>query len=399
MGRTPSAGSHRLMAPPLDVRPSGSAASPKRGLSEMWSPRPHGCDLLKQQREFYDSVWRDAVRLEAIVNYEIYLASDLKSIIDFSDYAVDDGIISSQMARILTSNTDSTYGAQYDDIMWWALAYLRAYEHNPAHRAYLEMAKRVFVFVQKSPDREACDGGVVWGNGTNYKNAITNSLYLTLAARLAGLSSPQSKEREEYLRAAMSQADWLLHSSIVLPNGLLGDGIHYREKVCPTDISSTVWTYSQGVAISGLAELGWLSGNRRYADAAEKLLLRVLDPQAAPTLLSPMGIIEEVATTPAKANEDMQTFKGIFVRHLAYGIAYLAQLDKQRYATAIQRARSVLIQNANAVWQNREYREDGIAFSFDWADAMHDPSDPANLRTTTAAIDLFNAAWSIKDIR
>jgi len=52
--------------------------------------------------------------------------------VSLAPYAVDDGVVSAAMTKMLTTDTSDTLGAQNDDIMWWALAFLRAYEAHPA---------------------------------------------------------------------------------------------------------------------------------------------------------------------------------------------------------------------------------------------------------------------------
>ena len=257
--------------PPL-VLVDGSKTASARGTNEagitgMWADQLSLCDLAKQQGVFYDSVWRDSIRFEAMVNYKRVFGSALKGTVSLAPYAVDDGVVSAAMTKMLTTDTTDTLGAQNDDIMWWALAFLRAYEGNPAHTEYLVAAKQAFARIQQTPDQAVCGGGVTWGEGTNYKNAITNALYVVLAARLAGLSAPGSAERATYVTAAVAEADWLLdRSQLFVDGGLLQDGVHYKGDTCNGAPDGEVWTYSQGVAIDGLAELTVLTGNPRYAD-------------------------------------------------------------------------------------------------------------------------------------
>lgn len=372
----------------------------KVGLVEMWADDATRCDLTKQRNTFYDSVWRDAVRLETIVNYKAYFGASLPGSVDLSSYAVDDGFVSKQMMDLLTTNTEKTFGAQNDDVMWWALAFLRAYEYNPSHTAYLKAAKAVFERIQHTPEQTVCGGGVTWGDGTQYKNAITNALYLRLAVRLAGFSPSHAAARQRYLRAATTEADWLIErSGLWVSGGLLADGIHFKGDVCSTEPELTVWTYSQGVAISGLAQLTLLTGEKRYADRAQALLLRALDGSQEPALVNGDGILKELSTTPAKANEDAQTFKGIFVENVGYALPYFNQADAERYAPAAQRGKFFLVTNANAVWKTGREHAAGIEFPFDWTDSAGNAQDPATMRTTAAALDLFNAAWSVQHLQ
>jgi len=179
---------------------------------------------------------------------------------------------------------------------------------------------------------------VTWGECTNYKNAITNALYVVLAARLAGLSAPGSAERALYVTAAVAEADWLLDRSRLFVNGgLLQDGMHYQGDTCNDAPDGAVWTHSQGVAIDGLAEVTVLTGNPRYADRAQSLLLRVLDPKQTPALVNAEGILEEPSLGGRPAEGDVETFKGLLVRHVGYALPYMRQANAGRYADALRR--------------------------------------------------------------
>jgi predicted alpha-1,6-mannanase (GH76 family) len=364
------------------------------GITGMWADQLAMCDVAKQQGAFYDSVWRDSIRFEAMVNYHQVFGPDLKGTVSLAPYAVDDGVVSAAMTKMLTTDTKDTLGAQNDDIMWWALAFLRAYEAHPAHTQYLAAAKQVFTRIQQTPDQAVCGGGVTWGEGTNYKNAITNALYVVLAARLAGLSAPGSAERALYVTAAVAEADWLLDRSRLFANGgLLQDGVHYQGANCTVAPDSAVWTYSQGVAIDGLAEVTVLTGNPRYADRAQSLLLRVLDPKQAPALVTADGILEEPSLGGRPANEDAETFKGLLVRHVGYALPYMRQANAGRYADALRMGAAFLTNNANTLWKHRRVDGTHVGFAFDWADGTGSAADPVDMRTTTSGLNLLNAAW------
>jgi len=61
----------------------GSKAAAARGaggvgITGMWADQLAMCDVAKQQGAFYDSVWRDSIRFEAMVNYKQVFGSALK---------------------------------------------------------------------------------------------------------------------------------------------------------------------------------------------------------------------------------------------------------------------------------------------------------------------------------
>lgn len=71
----------------------------------------------------------------------------------------------------------------YDDNGWWALAWVTAFDVTRDSR-YLDMAQAIFAR-NAAAWTGACGGGLIWNTTSTYKNAITNELFLTLAAHRA----------------------------------------------------------------------------------------------------------------------------------------------------------------------------------------------------------------------
>ena len=72
----------------------------------------------------------------------------------------------------------------YDDELWWALAWLKAYElyHRPE---YLRVSERIFEDTRITTDGTIiAAAGVWWNQHKHYKNAIPNELFIALAAKL-----------------------------------------------------------------------------------------------------------------------------------------------------------------------------------------------------------------------
>ena len=81
----------------------------------------------------------------------------------------------------------------YDDILWWALASLRAADMytqrgEPALAANATArAAHIFDHVAThawSDTKADCGGGIWWSTARSYKNAIANELFFTTAAKL-----------------------------------------------------------------------------------------------------------------------------------------------------------------------------------------------------------------------
>gem|GEM_PF-5530459 len=56
-------------------------------------------------------------------------------------------------------------------------------------------------------------------------------------------------------------------------------------------------------------------------------MLRVLDPKQTPALVNAEGILKEPSLGNRPAEGDVETFKGLFVRHLGYALPYLRQAN------------------------------------------------------------------------
>jgi len=84
----------------------------------------------------------------------------------------------------------------YDDILWWALAMLRAADMHSARggaagraeaAALTSRAAAIFDHVAGrawNATAASCGGGIWWSTARSYKNAIANELFLTTAAQL-----------------------------------------------------------------------------------------------------------------------------------------------------------------------------------------------------------------------
>jgi predicted alpha-1,6-mannanase (GH76 family) len=150
----------------------------------------------------------------------------------------------------------------YDDEAWWALAWLRAHnltnEVNGMSRAsasrarfahggmvrrpgawqaqYLAMAEDLFGDIEQGWSDEPCGGGMWWDKKHSYKNAITNALFLTLAAGLYARTG-----RAEYLKWADKAWGWFNASGLINAQSLINDGLDGQ---CRNN-NQTTWTYNQ----------------------------------------------------------------------------------------------------------------------------------------------------------
>ena len=91
----------------------------------------------------------------------------------------------------------------FDDNGWWALAWVAAYDLTGENQ-YLDAARTIFARNLAGWD-EVCGGGLWWNTKRTYKNAITNELFITLAAQL----HERTPGDQEYLSWALRGWEWL----------------------------------------------------------------------------------------------------------------------------------------------------------------------------------------------
>jgi predicted alpha-1,6-mannanase (GH76 family) len=251
----------------------------------------------------------------------------------------------------------------FDDNAWWALAWVAAYDLTGDGR-YLAAAEAIFVHNRGGWD-SACGGGLWWNEDRRYKNAITNELFLTLAALL----SQRVPGNRAYLDWAVRTWEWLHASGLIGPAGLVNDGL---TPACANN-QGTTWTYNQGVILGGLAALHELTGDQGYLRQGE-----VVADAALGTLTRPPGILAEPCE-PSGCDGDQTQFKGIFVR-------YLHQFSQHSGRPAYP---AFLLTNADSVWANA--RNPAGQFGLRWAG----PFDRADASRQTSAVEVLTAAAAL----
>ncbi len=254
----------------------------------------------------------------------------------------------------------------YDDDGWWALTWIKAYDLTGETR-YLDMAKTIFNDMKQGWD-STCNGGISWKKKErNYKNAITNELFFSVAARLH-LRTPGDKGPGSYLDWAQRTWDWFKNSGLINSSNLLNDGLNDS---CQNN-GQTTWTYNQGVILGGLVDLYKSTNDSSLLTQAE------LIADAAIKTLAPKGILREPCE-PSNCGADGIQFKGVFMRNLYY---LYQTTNKQAY-------KDFIIQNANSIWSHS--RNSANQFGLDWAG----PLDRADAARQSSAMDAINAAIGV----
>jgi predicted alpha-1,6-mannanase (GH76 family) len=256
----------------------------------------------------------------------------------------------------------------YDDNGWWGLAWVAAYDLTGDDR-YLGAARTIFANLVTGWD-DTCGGGVWWNTDRKYKNAISNELFLALAARL---HQRCGTEQDSYLDWARREWDWFQASGLIGASSLVNDGLTAG---CENN-GGVTWTYNQGVILGGLAALHEITGDAAYLRQGETIADAVLSSLTSPaSAVSPGILIEPGEPDTAPRDRDRPQFKGVFARNLH---DFYQQSPRPAY-------REFILANARSVWDNDRNRKN--QFGLRWSG----PFDRADACRQSAALDVLNAA-------
>ncbi|KAJ4984743.1 glycosyl hydrolase [Stagonosporopsis vannaccii] len=268
---------------------------------------------------------------------------------------------------------------------WHARQFIPAFAHRA--RIFYELA-------EKGWDWRLCGGGMTWNPRLlPYKNAITNQLFISASvgmylhfpgdANCSPFLSQYDRVKDKhnrkpnekllhaqehgnecdegvrgdnsydpvYLANAVNGYDWLKNSGMTNKQGLYVDGFHiagYRTNHSKTECderNEMVYTYNQGVVLSGLRGLWEATGKQFYLEDGHELVRNVIratgwtdgQPVASAVTqakepgqvlesqqdvlsqwsgLGANGILAEACDPSGTCNQNGQTFKGIFFHHL-----------------------------------------------------------------------------------
>ena len=277
-----------------------------------------------------------------------------------------------------------------------------------AHRA------RIFYgLASRGWDTSLCNGGMLWNRFLSpYKNSITNELFISASISMylyfpgddndspffsstkSNLYNSSTKSKNEkitppklrahdpmHLQNAIDAYAWLKSSNMTAPYhpGLYADGYHisgwHRTPTGSIDpgtgkcdkLNTMVYTYNQGVVLTGLRGLWLAMGEIRYLEDGHELIEAVIeatgwhDPESpAWSGLGRDGVLEEYCDSRGDCNQDGQTFKGILFNHLAEFCRDLSAVEDDFLS-------SIPIQHEldRQVWEFHLYRCDGY---HDWVE-------------------------------
>ena len=252
----------------------------------------------------------------------------------------------------------------YDDEGWWALAWVEAFDFT-GEKKYLEMAKTIFEDMKNGWD-EKCNGGIYWKKGLPYKSAISNELFMLLAARLA----LRDENKPFYLEWALKDWNWFSQTGMINNLPLVHDGV--RENC---EASGRHYTYNQGVILAALVDLFILTSDEKYTTLATKIATAAIE-----NMSTEGGILK--GHPKLEDGADGVQFKGIFMRHLAY-------LYKQTQNPAFK---EYILNNAKSI-ENSATEKGTYLIGSQW----EGPFDKADAGRQSSAVDALVSALEVEN--
>lgn len=269
-------------------------------------------------------------------------------------------------AYYVGEDTNQIFDAAYDDAQWVVLEWLEAIKFVNEFDAYAtsdygqqdiaRFAHRAHIFyniVQDQFDTSLCGGGLTWNPAlATYKNAITNELFLSSSIAMylyfpgdnntdpypspTYLNStnttlpalqPASARSPLFLQNAIDEYSWFKTHNFTNAQGLVVDGFHLSANQTTCDQrNEMVYTYNQGVLLSGLRGLWEATGDTSYLSDGYKYIATVINAtgwnarsasEAAQwSGLGRNGVMEDYCDAPANCSQDAQIFKGAYFHHL-----------------------------------------------------------------------------------
>jgi hypothetical protein len=254
----------------------------------------------------------------------------------------------------------------FDDMLWVVLGWLESikfqnlhsdlhYTSNndtldrPWHGVQLRVpaahrARLFYEIASNGWDTELCNGGMIWSPYLfPYKNAITNELFISASIGMYlyftgdPIDAPFLQSGDDcvhdpaHLSAAVRAYQWLKGSNMTGFGGLYADGFHIRgykgirdpgTKKCD-QLNTMIYTYNQGVVLSGLRGLWIATTQKDYLRDGHALVEKVIRATGWPNTasvdwagLGRGGVLEEICDAYGDCSQNGHTFKGIFFHHL-----------------------------------------------------------------------------------
>ncbi|MEV8038533.1 glycoside hydrolase family 76 protein [Streptomyces sp. NPDC086182] len=356
------------------VRACGREAGHQEGSCTLWArPAPTraraAADALMSSYDPYNawwpsSWWNSAAALTSLVDFARTTGTHDYDWVVARTYDQNKGAFA---AGVRSSDAIEGHfiSRSIDDSGWWAIAWIDAYDYTGDSR-YLDEAVTIAGYIQQYWDPGTCGGGVWWDRERTYKNAVTNGQYLWLTTALHQRVAGDTL----WLQRARTAAAWYRSSGMINSAGLVNDGL---TSTCANN-GGTVWSYNQGLAIGGFAELWKSTGDDSLLATARTLADAAI---SSPALTRDGVLTESCDVGSASCDDNQKQFKGIFMRNLA-------DLAK---ATGSSTYQGYLQKQADTLWA--QDRSSLNALGERWAGTLPNQAD---WRTQAGALGALTAA-------
>ncbi|KAK0216748.1 glycoside hydrolase family 76 protein [Armillaria nabsnona] len=221
----------------------------------------------------------------------------------------------------------SSKWSSYDGVQWVSVAYLSA--------GNIDMAKKYYDIASMAVDSSYCGDGLFWSSARDYKNAITNELYLATSGYLYDVT-----QDTQYLTSLKNTWEWFNTSAMRGSNGLYNDGLS-KDGRCANN-GQTQWTYNQGVVLVGLGFLYKYTHDESTISTAWSIMDAILAD------LVDNGALREScdSTTSTTCNNDQVSFKGILIEYMAWFLSITGRDNGTKYSDFIKLQADKVLQNA-----------------------------------------------------
>lgn len=272
----------------------------------------------------------------------------------------------------------------YDDELWWVLAWIQVYDVTNDEK-YLDKAAAIFEDSKNAWGATPCGGlwyvllqsynkSILtlsrWDKAHTQIGAVENELYLSAAAKLAN-RRPNTPSGGYYFNEALKAYEWFISSGLINSDNVINNGLNIA--TCQND-GSYVFSYNQGILLSGLAELTWSTGDSKYNDLANTIALAAMK-----NLTNAAGILTDPCDRGC--NSDTEQFKGVFGRAIQFLVNRATVLDDATRATYV----NFLKVNADSIWA---YDQVDNQLGLVWSG----PKGTASIQTQSSALDAIVGA-------
>lgn len=260
---------------------------------------------------------------------------------------------------------DSEFRNEYlDDSAWWGIAWLKFHERTNDPR-YLRTARAIHEHMANNWRK---DGGVSWAEDADKRdpNAITNSLFVVLSARLHRVTKQRA-----FLDWAEKTLAWEKEAKLYDGSGIVDRPGHVAD----------YWTYNQGAYLGGLEALHSATGKKEYLDEAAAV---------ATTVIGKTGVVRDDGVLYEKLSTegwDVGMFKGICLRY--FGILSRSLRKHRVHPEAADQLDRVIRSSVQAILKSKP--KDGL-YPLEWQEPPR--AEIHNFNTQLSALISIEAAMT-----